>query len=296
MERSVLPTQTKIMTTKHTAVAIPASLISDTPHLREKTAKIGYIGRAAAIFRVNEIIIYADNPKVNQKNDLGLIELLLSYMETPQYLRRILFELKPELQFAGILPPLRTPNHPLTGRIRDLKIGDYREGVAISKSNEGALIEIGSERPAVLSKAQVTINQRLTVKITKITDHVEVQIANRKEVPEYWGYEISIEHRSLSTFLNSRRFDLTVGTSKIADRFQDVSNALIAQWKGANSIVLLFGAPTRGLFEIAKDQGTNLCDQVDFLLNTIPYQGTETVRTEEALLATLAILNVQFDF
>jgi predicted SPOUT superfamily RNA methylase MTH1 len=296
LEQSVLPTQTKKMNTKHTAVAIPGSMISDTPHLREKTAKIGYVGRAAAIFRVNEIIIYADNQKVNQKNDLSLIELLLSYMETPQYLRRILFERKPELQFAGILPPLRTPNHPLTGRIRDLKIGDYREGVAISKSNEGTLVEIGSERPAVLSKAQVSVNKRLTVKITKITDHVEVQIANRKEVPEYWGYEISTEHRSLSTFLNSRRFDLTVGTSKIADRFQEVSNALIARWKGANSIVLLFGAPTRGLFEIAKDQGTNLSDNVDFLLNTIPNQGTETVRTEEALLATLAILNVQFDF
>jgi predicted SPOUT superfamily RNA methylase MTH1 len=34
---------------------------------------------------------------------------------------------------------------------------------------------------------------------------------------------------------------------------------------------------------------------VDFVVNTIPAQGTETVRTEEALLATLAILNVQFN-
>ena len=38
------------------AVAIPVSIVSDIPHLREKTLKIGLIGRAAAIFRVTEMI------------------------------------------------------------------------------------------------------------------------------------------------------------------------------------------------------------------------------------------------
>ena len=40
------------------SIAIPSSLVSDTPHLREKTAKIGLIGRSAAIFRVEEIVVY----------------------------------------------------------------------------------------------------------------------------------------------------------------------------------------------------------------------------------------------
>jgi len=35
---------------------------------------------------------------------------------------------------------------------------------------------------------------------------------------------------------------------------------------------------------------------MDFVLNTLPSQGTATVRTEEAFLATLAILNVQLGF
>ena len=284
------------MKKRHLAIAIPASMISDTPHLREKTAKIGYVGRAAAIFRVNEIIIYPDNPKVNQKNDLYLIELLLTYMETPQYLRKMLFELEPELQFAGILPPLRTPHHPLTGRIRDLRVGDYREGLTLSKSSEGTLVEIGSERPALLPIVQLAPDKRLTVRISKVSDRVEVQMANLNDVPAYWGYEVFAEKGSLTTILDSNRFDLTIGTSKVADRFQDVSNSLIARWKNAANIILLFGAPTRGLHEIAKDEGIRLREKVDFLLNTIPNQGTETVRTEEALLATLAILNVQFDF
>ena len=282
------------MVKKQLAVAVPASVIADTPHLREKTSKIGFIGRAAAIFRVNEIIVYADNPKVNQKSDLDLIALLLSYMETPQYLRKLLFGLKPELQFAGILPPLRTPHHPLQGRIRDLRVGEYREGVAVSKAQNGTLVDIGVEQPALLLGAQVPINKRLTVKIVKLTGQVEVQIANRDEISEYWGYTVSVERRSMGKLLESGDFDLTVGTSKFATRFQDAAQRLGERWKKANSILILFGAPTRGLHEIAKDEGANLNNLVDFMLNTVPNQGTETVRTEEALIASLAILNAQF--
>ena len=61
------------MDKKKLTIAIPASTISDTPHLREKTAKVGLIGRAAAIFRVNEIIIYPDTPKTNQTRDMDFI-------------------------------------------------------------------------------------------------------------------------------------------------------------------------------------------------------------------------------
>ena len=101
---------------KRLVIAIPASIISDTPHLREKTAKVGLIGRAAAIFRVDEIVVYRDNPKEKQTADLDLIATLLSYMETPQYLRKRLFKIEPQLQYAGILPPLRTPHHPVSGK------------------------------------------------------------------------------------------------------------------------------------------------------------------------------------
>ena len=116
------------MEKKKLSIAIPASVISDTPHLREKTSKIGLIARAAAIFRVNEILLYPDNLKVDQSRDLRFIALLLNYLETPQYLRKALFKLEPDLQYAGILPPLRTPHHPLSGKTKHLKVGEYREG------------------------------------------------------------------------------------------------------------------------------------------------------------------------
>lgn len=284
------------MAKKHLSIAIPASVIADTPHQREKTAKIGYIARAAAIFRVDEIIVYADNLKANQKRDLEFVSLLLRYLETPQYLRKRLFELKPELQFAGILPPLRTPNHPQQGSIRSLRVGDYREGVVLSKTEKAATIDIGVEKPAVLLNGQAEANRRLTLKIIRVkADQVEVQLACKADVPLYWGYEVSMESRAMREFLESRKFDLTVGTSKLAPRFQDCAGALASRWHKANRILLIFGAPTRGLFDIAKDEGVQLDALVDFVLNTVPEQGTETVRTEEALLATLAIFNEHFN-
>src|SRR5271157_5349787 len=147
------------------AVAIPASTISDTPHLREKTAKVGLIGRAAAIFRVSEIIVYPDNPKANQARDLEFIVLLLNYLETPQYLRKSLFKIEPRLQFAGILPPLRTPHHPVSGKARDLKAGMYREGLVLSNAKDGLLVDIGAEKPAILRETHYAAGDRLTIQV-----------------------------------------------------------------------------------------------------------------------------------
>ncbi|MCX8171858.1 MAG: RNA methyltransferase, partial [Candidatus Bathyarchaeota archaeon] len=92
-------------------MAIPASTVSDVPHLREKTLKIGWIGRALAIFRVDEVMVYPDIPEIDQSGDLKLISTILSYLETPQYIRKKLFGIMPELRYVGILPPLRTPHH-----------------------------------------------------------------------------------------------------------------------------------------------------------------------------------------
>jgi predicted SPOUT superfamily RNA methylase MTH1 len=282
------------MTKRRLAVAIPASFIADTPHLREKTSKIGFIGRAAAIFRVDEIIVYVDDLKANQSRDLDLIALLLRYMETPQYLRKRLFGLQPELQYAGILPPLRTPHHPLQSKLRDLRMGEFREGVAVSKSKAGTLVDIGVEKPVLLPNVQAALDKRLTVQVVKTVAPVEVQVADREAAPDYWGYTVSVVKGGLVDLLKRRKFDLTLGTSKFATRLQDAAARLHVSWKKAQSILVLFGAPSKGLHEIARDEGVNLNDLVNYVLNTVPGQGTETVRTEEAFLATLAVLNVQF--
>ncbi|MEM2099070.1 MAG: putative RNA uridine N3 methyltransferase [Candidatus Bathyarchaeia archaeon] len=271
-------------------VALPASVISDTPHLREKTSKIGLIGRAAAIFRVSKIVIYADNPKINQSKDLELIVKLLEYMETPQYLRKQLFKIEPQLQYAGILPPLRTPHHPLNRKSKNLKAGEYREGLIVSETKEGLLADIGVERPALLREKQFAMGKRVTLQIIKTDKQIEVQAVSG-EVPNYWGYTVTTVQHFFE--LINGEFDLTIGTSVKGTKFTDIAEALADKWKTADSVLIAFGAPTRGLYEISKDEGADLDALMDFVVNTIPMQGTETVRTEEALLATLAILNVK---
>jgi len=281
---------------KKLSIAIPASVVSDTPHLREKTSKIGLIGRAAAIFRVGEIIIYPDDSKVNQTADMDLIATLLAYMETPQYLRKRLFKLRPELQYAGILPPLRTQHHPLNRKMKNLRVGEYREGVTLSRTKEGTLIDIGVEQPALILNKQLPMEKRFTVKVTKVEERVEVELAHRDETPTYWGYIVTVERHSLGKFVRSGGFDLTVATSKRGIPFANVAEEIAEKWKKANTILVAFGAPSQGLYEVVKNDGFNLDKVVDFVVNTVPTQGTETIRTEEALIASLAILNMQFRF
>ncbi|NVM53722.1 MAG: hypothetical protein HWN66_08465 [Candidatus Helarchaeota archaeon] len=56
-------------------------------------------------------------------------------------------------------------------------------------------------------------------------------------------------------------------------------------------ILVLFGSPSTGLFEIFENQGLKLEDWVNFIINIAPQQGTQTIRVEEALLSTLVLVN-----
>jgi methyltransferase len=284
------------MSMKKLAIAVPASVISDTPHLREKTAKVGLIGRAAAVFRVDEIIVYPDNADKGkkQKNEADLIALLLSYLETPQYLRKRFFRIDPRLQYAGILPPLRTPHHPLNRKARKLKVGEYREGVTLSKTKEGVLVDIGVEHPALMRETQWGLGKRLTLQVIAAEERVEVQAVSRDTVPGYWGYKVKLEKQSFGSLLESGGFDLVIATSKLGAPFVDVAEKMSEQWRKSGYMLVAFGAPARGLHEIVGDEGLELGDLADFVVNMVPGQGTETVRTEEALFASLAVLNVQF--
>jgi predicted SPOUT superfamily RNA methylase MTH1 len=273
------------------AVAIPVSMVSDIPHLREKTLKIGLIGRAAAIFRATEIIVFPDNLGANQKRDRNLIVTLLSYMETPQYLRKRLFKIKPELRYAGILPPLRTPHHPLEKRAKKLKIGEYREGATLTVTENGSLVDIGVERPVLIPDMKLPVNKRVTVKITKRGKHPQVSLANREEIEAYWGYTVTASKASFGQLTKPRAYDLVVATSKNGTPLTQVADELAKRWKKSRRVLVAFGAPTQGLQEIVAQEKLRLDEVADFTVNTIPDQGTETVRTEEALYASLALLN-----
>lgn len=122
-------------------IAIPASFVADIPQYRDKTAAVGLISRAAAIFRVDGVIVY--NDPNGTEDDASFIQLILRYMNTPQYLRKKLFPLSPSLRYAGILHPLRTPNHPLKNKKEDLIVGDVRDGLVVRSTREYLDVDVG---------------------------------------------------------------------------------------------------------------------------------------------------------
>jgi predicted SPOUT superfamily RNA methylase MTH1 len=130
------------------AILIPSSLTVESRDLRVRTLKVGFIARAAVVFRVNRIVIYKDE----EYDDSRFISMVLRYMDTPQYLRKLLIPRREELRHVGILPPLRTPHHPINSKTSALKIGEYRVGAVVESvgSEGGVWVEIGVDRPIPL--------------------------------------------------------------------------------------------------------------------------------------------------
>jgi predicted SPOUT superfamily RNA methylase MTH1 len=166
----------------------------------------------------------------------------------------------------------------------------------LSERKDGLLVDIGVQQPALLRQKQFEVGQRLTVQVVKVGEFVEVQPVSREDVPQYWGYTVKVEKRSFGQLSVDSQFDLKIATARIGDNFIDVANGVGERWLCSSGVLIAFGAPARGLHEIVADEGKKLPEVSDFIVNTVPNQGTATVRAEEALLATLAIFNVHFKY
>jgi predicted SPOUT superfamily RNA methylase MTH1 len=261
--------------------------VVDAPDLRQKTTKVGMVGRALAIFRVDRVCIYDDkDPNVkSQETEARIITTLLSYMETPQYLRKLLFPRRRELQFAGLLYPLRTPHHPL--QAEKAQPGDYREGVVL-QSGRRSLLEIGLPEKGVFD-GRLEAGRRLTVRLGKKSDNlIQVTPVGREEVPEYWGYEV-LRAKSLSEGLKALKPDYSIGTSRLGQNLYEAVHSIKSSKH--RSVAVGFGGPYAGLHEICRRSGVEAGKLFDVIINAIPNQGTSTVRTEEAVMATLSVLN-----
>ena len=284
---------TPVRNTPFLTLALPASLASDTPHLREKTLKIGLIGRAAAIFRVNEIVLFPDLPDQDQSQESAFMETILSYMETPQYLRRHLFPLQKSLQYVGVLPPLRTPHHPLCKRVADLRVGHFREGVVVRSNKARSLVDVGVERPAVLRGKRLPPKSRVTTKIISVNHGApEISLVKGEEINIYWGFGVSVSNLTLGRLIQRGRYDLVIMTSRHGQPVTEVLEEVEERWRTARSVVVAFGSPREGLRDILRREHIQIRDVADVVVNTVPRQGTETIRTEEAVYATLTILNL----
>ena len=267
------------------SIAIPDSLFIDETILREKTAKIGAIARSASIFGVERIYIYRDATR-NYDREYETARVLLEYEETPQYLRKLLIPKSPDLEFAGILPPLRTPHHP---KGPNLVSGEVREAALVEQNGEiRAYVGV---RELALYEGRGQAGNRVTVKIASMKP-LKVSEVQKQSDQRYWGYEVR-RAPTLTRFLRSANFELIVLTSRKGQMIQEKWDEIQSRFARAQRVLLCFGSPELGIDSMLKQDSTTVLDFPKSLyLNTIPFQNVETVRLEEAILATLSIVNV----
>ncbi len=266
---------------KRICVSIPDTILEEQESLREKTAKLGQVARYCALFGVDAIRVFHD-PR--GRGESSFVKRVLEFLETPQYLRRRLFPLSEDLRFAGLLPPLRIPSHKAKVPPGRIQAGEFREGVVLA---DGVSVDAGLDVSVTLRKKE-TPQKRITLRISSASNsRVEGTPVDRRDVTTYWGY--SVEVSGTGSLLADPAFPLKVATSRHGDPVARVARGLRKDLEGSRGVMLLFGSPSRGLFETV---GKDLRSRVSYVVNLFPEQNVVTARSEEAILSALYLVGL----
>jgi predicted SPOUT superfamily RNA methylase MTH1 len=295
------------------SICVPGSIIENAQSQELKTYLAGQIARAACIYNVDEIVIFDDKPIDNiTTNKVQQIETsdgiksarsccvkfarILQYLECPQYLRKFFFPIHDDLKFSGLLNPLDSQHH-----LRATSEFLYREGIVTNKPHsKGCFVNVGLMNDVLVDK-QLPENIRVTVKLPLNVDLKSKKLRGivvspsepRKMTGIFWGYNVRLANsfsQVLSQCPYEEGYDLTIGTS---DKGKDVNSVESGSLKYKH-LLIAFG----GIFglesAIDNDEAINVEDPellFDHYFNVVPKQGSRTVRTEEAVLITLAALS-----
>ena len=268
-------------------ITIPDSSLSDEHTKRDKSIKIAQFARACSIFKVKRIYIYHDSLSHFEKDDPHLLKTILRYLDTPQYLRKIVFPMMHQLQYAGILHPIKAPHHRVVDDIKKIKAGDIRTGVVVKvKGQLFVEVGLGSLVPFMGDGFE---GKKVNVRFTESYPNLKSVQAIEEDIFDYWGYEVK-EVPSISKLLTSVEETDIIITSRKGRHFKNIEAQLADHAKSVQNILVAFGSPKYGLHEILAKEGASI-KPYRYVVNMFPNQGTETVRLEEAVLGALAILN-----
>jgi predicted SPOUT superfamily RNA methylase MTH1 len=264
------------------SVAIPESALSDDSLKIDKTRKISVLARACAIFKIDTIYVYQDG---DNKQDGSLLVMILKYLETPQFLRRRLFPKMNDLKFAGVLQPLKIPSHITPANSKKINRGNVREGIVVSIKGK-RFVDVGINQ-LIQFFGKTSIGKRVTVQFKEGYPKLSVKEIDKNEVPDYWGYSVK-ERANLFSLLNEWKGNIIITSRK----GKTATKEQISKYtKSEQPTLIVFGSPEKGVHEILGGRIKNI--QNSKVLNFFPDQATQTVRLEEALLGTLAIINAQ---
>jgi methyltransferase len=301
------------MTIKHRiSVAIPDSSLSDEKGLREKTLKIGKFARTFSIFGVEKIVIYKDPTETRKKSDMFLLNLILEFLNTPQYLRKSIYPMNSDLSYIGLLPPIRAPQHTNKVRLKDVKVGEIRVGVLHDKNSmlkkmdrktftntDKPIINFNKERfdyyidvgldYSIPFFGEGRDGEKVVVKFVNSYPHLKVIKASGRDLEKlYLGYSI-VKVNSLEDFL--KKLDektFVIFTSKKGRIFKSVEFQFKQSINNFENLLIVFGSPSKGIKEIYTNYHTT---KNSMYLNMFPDQKTQTIRLEEAILGTLTLFN-----
>jgi predicted SPOUT superfamily RNA methylase MTH1 len=291
------------------SVLVPSSLCREAEDKREATRKLGSVARAAAVFRVDRLTVFPD-PDGEGRWGGGFVETVLRYAATPPYLRKEVWDRRDELEYAGVLPPLRVRSRTGSGSEGS---GSSRQGIVTEVGSDGRVrVNCGLQHPVSLpvpSGMEVPgEGERVTVRVSS-REPVRAKLVD-EPLP---GFVVGAS--DLDTALDRDDAGLAIAASRHGEsvdvaRLGQLVEAVRESGRGADpEMTVAFGAPERGLPEIlgsgpAGDRGTvpaagpgtagetGATNRFDRWLNTVPNQGSEAVRTEEAVFATLACLTL----
>ena len=264
------------------SIAIPESSLSDESLKIDKTRKISVMARACSIFQVETIYVYQEG-NGNYRQDGNLMVMILKYLETPQFLRKRLFPKVNDLKFAGVLQPLKIPSHITPANPKKINRGDIREGIIVSVKGK-KFVDVGI-RQLISFFGHTSIGKRVTVQFKEGHPKLSVKEIEKTEAPSYWGYTVK-ERANLFGLISEWKGNTIITSRKGKTATKD---QIIKYTKSDKPTLVVFGSPEKGVHEILGGKMKNVQNAKS--LNFFPNQATETVRLEEALLGTLAIIN-----
>eukprot|EP00743_Colponemidia_sp_Colp-15_P005948 GILK01006394.1.p1 GENE.GILK01006394.1~~GILK01006394.1.p1 ORF type:complete len:372 (+),score=46.71 GILK01006394.1:45-1160(+) len=283
------------------SIALPDTIINNAQSPELRSHLVSQIARAAAIFNVDEIVIYRETPvnKIGQKQMAHQFDPALffarnlQYLETPQYLRKSFFPVHPDLRNAGLMYPLDSPHH-----MRIDEQVKYREGVVLDRptsSGEGSWVNCGMRKDVKIDKRLKT-GVRVTVEILQEKKRYVQGRAVSPSTPKeqdglYWGYQTRVAETFSQLFtshLYPDGYDCTIGISEKGKNVESLPK--LPQFK---HLLVVFGGLTGLEDSVGSDETmkeSNLERLFTFHVNSTPLQGTRMVRTEESVLISLSSL------
>uniref|UniRef100_A0A0A9XY25 RNA methyltransferase n=1 Tax=Lygus hesperus TaxID=30085 RepID=A0A0A9XY25_LYGHE len=196
------------------------------------------------------------------------------------------------LQICGTFESSGHPPH-----LRRESVSVYREGVVLEKVHtqlQQSYVFVGLEEDVRIDR-QLEPGLRVTVKLNPDGGNRGTAVSPREPKSTlgiYWGYEVRLAKSFSAIFTESphkKGYNLTIGTS---DKGTPLGSVTFKSKKRRRALLVIGGV--KGLeFALSNDDSLGTQDVAltfDHYVNVCPDQGSRTIRSEEALLISLALI------